>query len=86
VLLAELLLDAVSKRGGVVSGVVSAGILDGASVGLVPFPEKRRKARSASGGDLRELEGLPLHDGIYNAFAIGSDWANAASFAGSRSG
>jgi hypothetical protein len=47
-LLAQLLLDAVRKRGGVVSGVISGGALDGASGSVVSFPEKPGKARDAA--------------------------------------
>jgi hypothetical protein len=43
-LLADLLLDAAKKRAGV-SGGASAGAMDGASGGVVPFPERRGKAR-----------------------------------------
>lgn len=47
-LLAQLLLDAVRKRRGVVSGGVSAGALDGASGSVVSFPEKPGKARDVA--------------------------------------
>lgn len=47
-LLAELLLDAAAKRRGVRSGGVIGGASDGASGGVIPFPEKRRKGREAA--------------------------------------
>lgn len=51
-LLAELLLDAAREENRGVSGGVSGGVLDGASGGasgsVVPFPERRRKARDAA--------------------------------------
>ncbi|HZO77015.1 MAG TPA: hypothetical protein VFB39_03165 [Solirubrobacteraceae bacterium] len=43
-LLADLLLDAARRRAGVFAGV-SAGVIDGASGSVVPFPERRARAR-----------------------------------------
>ena len=43
-LLADLLLDAARKRA-CVSGSASDGVIDGASGSVVPFPERRGKAR-----------------------------------------
>jgi hypothetical protein len=43
-LLADLLLDAARKRAGVSDGA-SAGVIDGASGIVVPFPDRRGKAR-----------------------------------------
>jgi hypothetical protein len=43
-LLADLLLDAATRRAGV-SGGASAGVIDGASGSVVPFEERRGKAR-----------------------------------------
>jgi len=43
-LLADLLLDAARRRARVSAGV-SAGVIDGASGSVVPFPERRGKAR-----------------------------------------
>jgi hypothetical protein len=43
-LLADLLLDAARKRARVSAGV-SAGVIDGAFGSVVPFPERRGKAR-----------------------------------------
>jgi hypothetical protein len=43
-LLADLLLDAARRRARVSAGA-SAGVIDGASGSVVPFPERRGKAR-----------------------------------------
>jgi hypothetical protein len=43
-LLADLLLDAARRRARTSAGV-SAGVIDGASGSVVPFPERRGKAR-----------------------------------------
>jgi hypothetical protein len=43
-LLADLLLDAAGKRASVSAGA-SAGVIDGASGSVVPFPQRREKAR-----------------------------------------
>lgn len=47
-LLADLVLDAVAKRRGLSSGGVIGGASDGASGGVIPFPQKRRKGREAA--------------------------------------
>lgn len=47
-LLAELLLDAAAKRRGVRSGGVIDGVSGGVIGSVVPFPEKRGKAREAA--------------------------------------
>ena len=47
-LLAELLLDAAAKRRGLLSGGVIDGASDGAIGGVIPFPENRRKGREAA--------------------------------------
>jgi hypothetical protein len=47
-LLAELLLDAAVKCGGVFSGVVSAGALHGASDSVGPLPDEGVRARRAA--------------------------------------
>jgi hypothetical protein len=46
-LLADLLLDAARKRARV-SGSGSDGVMDGASGSVVPFPDRRGKARRSA--------------------------------------
>jgi hypothetical protein len=43
-LLADLLLDAARRRARVSAGA-SAGVIDGASGSVIPFPDRRGKAR-----------------------------------------
>jgi len=46
--LTELLLDEVAKRRAGVSGSASGGVSGGGFGGVVPFPERRVKARKAA--------------------------------------